>query len=341
MTEEGQGVITLKDNKNKTTNNEENKNEKNQKEDNYNQEVLDSKGNLETNPPKNEQLELNKKDIYELSSEAIEKLGISPCQICQSNNYSIFIPETAYNASNQNEKPLDQTIENENQDKKKNLEEDYIKPVKNQNIYFPILICKQNHQICLICNQSPHINTLCSQSNIDYNNAVSKLDIIKENFPEKANICESMKESASTLNKNNSDCNINCCCILTTIYKVFGIIFLFFGWIIYTFLLLDCVFIIFAYAAMLLMIGLFISFCCSCICNRDTTVEDQDKGDHILRVTTVDENKKIENEEIQASMCSRPLEWACELSLKLIGYSISCYIKLWKFVCSTFSNSSN
>ena len=193
----------------------------------------------------------------------------------------------------------------------------------------------------MICNQSPHINTLCSQSNIDYNNAVSKLDIIKENFPEKANICESMKESASTLNKKNSDCNINCCCILKTIYKVFGIIFLFFGWIIYTFLLLDCVFIIFAYAAMLLMIGLFISFCCSCICNRDTTVEDQDKGDHILRVTTVDENKRVENEEMQASMCSSPLEWACELSLKLIGYSISSYIKLWKFVCSTFSNSSN
>ncbi len=123
MTEEGQGVIVLKDNKNKTTNNEENKNEKNQKVDNnnYNQEVLDSKENLETNPPKIVQLEFNKNDIYELSSEVIEKLGISPCQICQSNNYSIFIPETAYNASNQNEKPLDQTIENENQNQKKKM----------------------------------------------------------------------------------------------------------------------------------------------------------------------------------------------------------------------------
>ena len=342
MTEEGQGVIVLKDNKNKTTNNEENKNEKNKKVDNnnYYQEALNSKENLETIPQKNEKLEFNKNDIYELSSETIEKLGISPCQICQSKNYSIFIPETAYSAPNQNEKPLDQTIENENQNqKKKNLEEDYIKPVKNQNIYFPILICKQNHQICLICNQSPHIDALCNQSNIDYDKAVSKLNIIEENFPEKANIIESMKEYVSTLNKENS--NINCCCILTAVGKVFSLIFLLFGWIFYTFLLLDCVVAIFAFAGMLLIIGLFISLCCTYICNRDTTVEEQDKGDHILRVTTVDENKRQVNEEIQASMCGAPIVWACQLSIKLIGYSVSCYIKIWKYACSAFSDSSN
>jgi len=342
MTEEGQGIVVLKNNKNKTTYNEENKNEKNKKvdNDNHNQEALDSKENLEATPQKNEQLEFNKNDIYELSPETIEKLGISPCQICQSKNYSIFIPETAYNAPNQNEKPLDQAIENQNQNqKKKNLEEDYMKPVKNQNIYFPILICKQNHQICLICNQSPHIDTLCNQSNIDYDKAVSKLDIIKEIFPEKANIIESMKESVSTLNKGNS--NINCCCILTAVGKVFLVIFLFIGWIFYTFLLLDCVAMIFAFAGMLLMIGLFISLCCTCICNRDTTVEEQDKGDHILRITTVDENKRQENEEMQASMCATPIAWACQLSIKLIGYSVSSYTKIWKYACSAFSNSSN
>ena len=112
MTEEGQGIIVLKDNKNKNTNKEENKNELNRKVD------VDSKENLEVNPPKNEQLEFNKKNIYELSLETIGKLGISPCKICQSNNYSIYIPDTAYYTSNQDEKSQDQTIENENPKKK-------------------------------------------------------------------------------------------------------------------------------------------------------------------------------------------------------------------------------
>ena len=184
MTEEGQGVIVLKDNKKETTNKEENKNEIKSKVDinNYNQEVLDSKGNLKTSSPKNGQLEFNKNDLYELSSETIEKLVISPCQICQSKNYSIFIPETVYHAPNQEEKPQDQTIENENQ-VPKTTEGDYIKPIKNQNIFLPIIICKQNHQTCLICNKSPHINTLCIKKNFDYDNAVLKLNTIKETFP--------------------------------------------------------------------------------------------------------------------------------------------------------------
>lgn len=65
MTEEGQGVIVLNDNKQETTNKEENKNEFKSKVDidYYNQEVLDSKGNLKTSSSKNEQLEFDKKDI--------------------------------------------------------------------------------------------------------------------------------------------------------------------------------------------------------------------------------------------------------------------------------------
>lgn len=64
---------------------------------------------------------------YRLSSEAIEKLGITPCQICESKDYSIFIPETVYQATNQDESPHQQTIEKDNQ-MQKNTEEDYIKP---------------------------------------------------------------------------------------------------------------------------------------------------------------------------------------------------------------------
>mgnify|MGYP006873142873 CR=1 FL=1 len=102
-----EGTIVLNDNKNQSINKEENNIEIRPQEDinNYNQEVLDSKENLKTSSQKNEQLGYNKKNIYELSLETIEKLGISLCQICQSNNYSIFIPDTIYNVSYQNGEP--------------------------------------------------------------------------------------------------------------------------------------------------------------------------------------------------------------------------------------------
>ena len=92
MTEEGQEVIVLQNNKKETTVKEEDKNKYEPKVDisNSNQEALDSKGNLKTSTLKNEQLVFNQKDIYELSSGAIEKLGISPCEICQSKEFYFY-----------------------------------------------------------------------------------------------------------------------------------------------------------------------------------------------------------------------------------------------------------
>lgn len=294
MTEEGQGIIVLKDNKNKNTNKEENKNELNRKVD------VDSKENLEVNPPKNEQLEFNKKNIYELSLETIGKLGISPCKICQSNNYSIYIPDTAYYTSNQDEKSQDQTIENENP-KKNNLEVDYIKQVKNQNILFPILICKKNHQTCLICNNPPHNNTLCNKNNIDQYNAISKLNIIKDNFPEKANIIESMKGSASNLNKKNdageqAESFCNCCCCLKWFFKGLSVFILTFIWIYVTIFLFYLAAIIFVLSILCRCICAICNGLGASCCNPDTKIEDHDRGDYIERVITIDEQRRRENE---------------------------------------------
>ena len=215
MTEEGQEVTVLQDNKKETTDKEEDKNKYESKVDinNYNTEALDSKGNLNAITSKNEQLEFNQKDIYELSSEAIEKLGITPCEICQSKDFSIFIPETVDNIPNQDEKPQDQKMENENQTQK-NTEGDNIKSDKNQNIFLPVKICKQNHQTCLICNKPPHVNTLCNLNVTEYNDAAEKLNFIKENIPEKSNIIESMKQTLFAPSKKTdqeSSCNCKCC----------------------------------------------------------------------------------------------------------------------------------
>ena len=141
MTEQGQEVIVLQNNKKETTDQEGDKNKYESKVDisNSNQEALDSKGNLKTSTLKNEQLVFNQKDIYELSSGAIE-----------------------------------------NQIQKK-TEGDYIKQDNNQNIFLPVIICKQNHQTCLICNTPPHINTLCDLKSTEYYDAaVEKLNFIKE-----------------------------------------------------------------------------------------------------------------------------------------------------------------
>ena len=313
MTEEGQGVIVLKDNKKETTN-----------INNYNQEVLDSKGNLKTNSSKNEQLEFNKNDVYELSSEAIAKLGISPCQICKSKNYSIFIPETVYHVPNQEEKPQDQTIENDNQ-VPKTTEGDYIKPVKNQNIFLPIIICKQNHQTCLICKKSPHINTLCNLKSTEYNDAIEKLNFIKENIPQKSDIIESMKQTlCSPYLNEESCCSCKCYC------KCFGISILFFIWTIIT---------IFLGAIGLIIIGLYLGFqvlCCvyhfcyGVCCTTET--RSYDKGDHILRVTTHYEDREIQNKE-EAARDAENLDFCaagglyCTFSIISWGYTKICGLR--------------
>ena len=261
MAEEGTTIV-LNDNKNQTINKEENNNEIRLNADinDYNQESLDVKENLKENLPKNEQLGFNEKKIYELSLETIEKLGLSPCQICQSNNYSIFIPETLYNVSNQNGKPQDQAIQNE-----------------NPNLFFPILICQKSHQTCLICNNSPHINNLCNQNSIDYNQAISKLNIIKEIFPEKANVIESMKESASTLNKKvdqGYDKEQNgCCCFLTILGKAIILSILYLIWLVISmsFVSLSINIIFFS-----LIIDLFYTICkalCGKCCGCDSSVD--------------------------------------------------------------------
>ena len=292
MTEQGQEVIVLQNNKKETADQEGDKNKYESKVDinNSNQEALDSKGNLKTSTLKNEQLVFNQKDIYELSSGAIEKLGISPCEICQSKDYSIFIPETVDNIPNQDDNPQDQKTENENQIQK-NTEGGYIKPDQNQNIFLPVIICKQNHQTCLICNKPPHINTLCDLKSTEYYDAVEKLNFIKESIPEKSNIIESMKQALLAPFKKTdkeSCCNCKCCC------KCLGISILIFIWTIISIIL---------FVVGIVIVGLIIGFhvlCCVYHCCYDlcctVTVHDEDKGDHILRVTTYHRDREAMNE---------------------------------------------
>ena len=58
---------------------------------------------VEVNLPNLEsiQLDLNKKDIIEIPQEIKEKLMFAPCPICQSDNYTLYIPESPPQDNNQ------------------------------------------------------------------------------------------------------------------------------------------------------------------------------------------------------------------------------------------------
>ena len=107
-----------------------------------------------------------------------------------------------------------------------NPETDKIKNKKN--IYFPILICQQNHQRCLICNQDPHVNNLCEEQFLNYENIISIYDIIKTIIPEeKKNDFNSLYDFAST---NISKTGRSCCSWNCT----WSISLLIFLWILWT-----------------------------------------------------------------------------------------------------------
>ena len=59
---------------------------------------------VQVNPPNLEdiQLDLDKKDIIEIPQEIKEKLKFPPCPICQSDNYTLYIPESPPQENNQN-----------------------------------------------------------------------------------------------------------------------------------------------------------------------------------------------------------------------------------------------
>ena len=133
--------------------------------------------------PANIQLQLEEKNIYQLPLDTISKLNISPCTICQSQNFLIYIPDPSPSPSP--EKAQIETIEAES---KKPVETDSIKASKNQNIFLPILICEQEHQFCLICHQNPHICSFCSSEYMNADSIASIFNLVKESVPEEKKI---------------------------------------------------------------------------------------------------------------------------------------------------------
>ena len=298
MTEEKPEIIILNNQKPKTSLDDENNKDQNQEEKRVETDSI--KINIETIVPNSEermnnsqnkspipQLQFNQKDIVGLPQEIIIKLNIPPCPICQSENYSLFIPNS-FSPENSQE----QSVESQ---KNINVETQTIKTVQNQNIFFPILICQQNHQICLICRQNPHINILCDEQFLNYDNIISIYDIIKGNIPEeKKNDFNLMYNfSLSKVKPNRQSC-----CNWKCTWTISLLIFLFILWTAASAALL-------AIGITLLALSLALRLLCCCYhlcyyaCCTTKSVTEEDKGNYILRTTTYDGAKIKANEEEQ------------------------------------------
>ena len=294
---EGKEVIVL--NQNNT-----NKNPK-QEENNENapqsqtQEVMGQNpaipyNSVEVNLPNLEsiQLDLNKKDIIEIPQEIKEKLMFPPCPICQSDNYTLYIPESPPQENNQNHENNIQEV-NPNA----NSENRGMSQSRKYNICFPILICQSNHQRCLMCNQAPHNDKYCEEQFLRYDYILSVYDTIKPIIPEQKNsdfiyLYNEANSKSLPLSTEPGCCNGKCCWT-NSLY-----IFLLFLWTCASAALLGL-----GIGFCVLSFGLRIVCCLYHFCYRaccTTTVTEEDRGDYIVRTTTHHVGREIADEAEEA-----------------------------------------
>lgn len=244
--------------------------------------------NITNKEPANIKLELNEKNIYQLSQETISKLNFPPCIICQSQNFSLYIPDSSPSPSTSPDNDQPQQVES---DTKKGGETDMIKPSKDQ-LFLPLLICEQNHQLCLICHQNPHVNVFCSHEYMrnDYINSI--FDIVKEaeTIPEeKKEILNTMRISALNSGQSSNSC-CTCKCTWSIIFLIFGLLF----WTIASVVLVVIGLAFIALSLALRVLCCLYHLCYQACCTTSTTTTD--KGSYIEEVTTVHVGKQRADE---------------------------------------------
>ena len=255
-------------------------------------------------PPDNQlniQIQVNENNMYQLSQETISKLNISSCQICQSQNFFLYIPDSSSIATVPNENTNEKNNEEElNKHNKLDSETIKVNDNQSQKNFLPLLICEQKHQICLVCHQNPHLNTFCSKEYMNSENISQLFEICKENVPEeKKEILDLMCKSALNQCQIESETKSGSCCTCKCTWSIILFIFLLILWTAASAAL-------FAIGLVIIVLALAFKIICCCYhcCYRiccTTTVKDYDEGDHILRVTThhrdLEEQNDIEAEE--------------------------------------------
>ena len=209
----------------------------------------------------------------------------------------------------------------EQQQTNNNIELQTINNTEKQIYSFPVLICEEKHQFCLFCNKFFHQDSPCEKEYLNQDNINSKLEIIKDALPEeKKNALDSMNNN-NLIKQTKSCCSCSCTC-----YTIL-FIFLLLLWTIASIALvaLGVAALFIAYA---LRIVCCLYHCCWDACCT-TSVKEEDKGDYILRTTTIDVGKKeeIEREAANTDDClvnCAPLVLAYSIMLIPEGYTKIC-----------------
>ena len=272
--------------------------------------------NNEIQNTENIPLQLNEKDTYELPPETIEKLNLS-CRICQSKNFFLYIPEINASPNSQSEYPEKPTNNNPELQNVNNT---------NQTYTLPVLICQQKHQFCLLCNQDPHLGSFCKEENLNKDNIKSMIDIIKE----VETIPEEKKKVLDSFNENLSQ--TKGCCSCSCVCYTFLVIFLIFLWTIASIalLVLGLALLFVAYALRLVCC---LYHCCYDMCCT-STVTEEDRGDYIVRTTTIHEQDRRINQmeaEEHDDCLVNCAPWALSISIEIIP-------KGYKKICEWYDN---
>ena len=294
MSETNNNVLTLNQNpKNINENNDITANSNENKENQTQETILKNPvpyTSLQVNSTiENVQLNLNKKNIIELPSEIKTKLNISPCSQCQSENYSLFIPER-----------FSEENKNNNQEEPANVNSEIRVISEKYNIYFPILICQSNHQRCLICNLEPHNDKVCNEQFLNYGHILSLYDIIKEIVPEqKKDDFDCLYNFALNNSNNQNQSSEPGCCNCKCVWTNSLLILLLLLWT-------CCSVALFALGVgfCALSLGLRVLCCLYHFCYQaccTTTVTEEVRGNYIVRTTThhVDRERADEAEQEQ------------------------------------------
>jgi len=230
------------------------------------EEIIENNNHIESNHNK---LELDKEgNTFTLPQEIIKEINLTPCELCKSTEYYIYIP-----------KSFDKNINNENNNNK-------------NNVLFPLLICENEHQYCFLCRQPPHVNEICQKNYMNHNLIKQYFNSLRKQTPqEKINIINSMENYAleNSYNPSSSSC-CNCgrvCCVISVILLI----------ILYTFVsfAIMAIAILCILGSLAFRILSCLYHCCYGICCISDSYHDEDKGSHISRTIYVNDAARDAN----------------------------------------------
>ena len=249
-------------------------------------------------------ININKEDIYQLSSDSIKKLKLK-CSICNNQYFFIYIPKN-FNPYNFKELENDNSKNNRKKFTSTQLsiktDENLINQSSTENFY-PILVCLKLHQFCCICHKNPHPDSFCDNIQLDSRIIVyGVLKILEKDIPEdKKEIFLKMKKYSLTKISDNykkkcCECECNCCKNVSCVsYILMGLCY--FGWTIISFgILIIIVLLIIILLIVSLIYWLYLIIKNDCCSDEKTSKNNNENENNIEKKNNIESDNNIEKD---------------------------------------------